>query len=138
MLALGLVACARMEDHHGFSPQILPVEQIKPHVHTKDDVFKILGSPSTTSSYGADAWYYVYERVDKSALRHPKIIEDAIVIISFNKKNIVEKVDQQKSDQPKLIKVASEETPVDGGKGSLLKELAGNVSRRAAIPKKPS
>lgn len=58
------------------------VTQVKPGMEAPQ-VLSILGTPSTTSTVGGDAWYYVSQRVDRSLAFMPGAVTDQRVLAVY-------------------------------------------------------
>ena len=55
------------------------VTEVKPGMEAPQ-VLSILGTPSTTSTVGGDAWYYVSQRLDRSLAFMPGAVTDQRVL----------------------------------------------------------
>ena len=67
-------------------------EQVKPGMPAQQ-VMQILGTPSTTSTIGGDAWYYVSQRIERSFAFMPQNITDQRVLaVYFDKSKKVQRV----------------------------------------------
>src|SRR5262245_13031708 len=64
--ALSIAGCAPDVEQRGDLPTSDEIAQIHPGKTTKDQVVKILGSPSSVGVFDANAWYYISKRTSQS------------------------------------------------------------------------
>src|SRR5262249_54447308 len=94
-LVAGLAACSPDIDLHGNNPTAERLALLKPGL-TKADVVALLGSPSQTSTFGGDSWYYISNRMETVAVLPPTELERKVVIVTFSRGGLVQ--DIQKLD----------------------------------------
>src|SRR6185437_4416551 len=58
VLALSLAACSPTLDQRGNLPDPEKLAEIQPGVKTKDEVTKLLGTPSAVGTFDSKTWYY--------------------------------------------------------------------------------
>ena len=59
LLGVMLAGCAVSEDQRGNLPDPEKLAQVQPGTTSKEQVIKILGSPSSESTFDDDVWYYI-------------------------------------------------------------------------------
>jgi outer membrane protein assembly factor BamE (lipoprotein component of BamABCDE complex) len=62
LVASGLAACVPTVDQRGNLPEPDKLAGIRPGATTKDEVAKILGTPSSTAVFDNKTWYYISRR----------------------------------------------------------------------------
>ncbi len=103
-------------------------EQVKPGM-TAPQVMQALGTPSTTSTIGGDAWYYVSQRIERSLAFMPQNITDQRVFaVYFDKNRKVTRVADYGMEDGKPIDFLSRTTPVAGPDYHLIQALLSKVS----------
>jgi outer membrane protein assembly factor BamE (lipoprotein component of BamABCDE complex) len=103
-------------------------EQVKPGMPAPQ-VMQILGTPSTTSTIGGDAWYYVSQRVERSMAFMPQNITDQRVLaVYFDKNRKVTRLADYGMEDGKPIDFLSRTTPVAGPDYHLIQALLSKVS----------
>ncbi|MGF1640480.1 MAG: outer membrane protein assembly factor BamE [Rhodospirillales bacterium] len=129
LLAGAVAACSPRIDARGypFDPETLP--QIVPGTHTRDDVAQILGSPSTTSVFDAEKWYYVGNHTKTMAFFEPRVTERHVVTITFDEQGVVRTVETFGLERGRSVSVVDRETPTTGNQVTLLDQLLGNLGR---------
>ena len=131
--ALGLAAlaaCTPEKDLRGILPDKEQIAEIKPGATRREDVTRILGTPSATSTFDAETWYYIGERTETVAFFKPKVLEHKVIVVRFDKDGTVEDVRQVDAMKDgKDIALVERETPTKGKEMTVIQQLIGNVGR---------
>jgi outer membrane protein assembly factor BamE (lipoprotein component of BamABCDE complex) len=97
--------------------------QVKPGM-TAPQVLQTLGTPSTTSTVGGEAWYYVSQRLERSLAFMPQnIVDQRVLAIYFDKSKKVERVADYGLEDGKPVDFISRTTPVAGPEYHLIQSL---------------
>jgi outer membrane protein assembly factor BamE (lipoprotein component of BamABCDE complex) len=143
LVCLGLTACQYMPPlperprdvfdspviarGHRVAPEQL--EQITPGVTARADVQALLGSPSHTSTFSDDTWFYISSSTRQRPGRALAVSNQRIVVIAFNPNGTVSEVKELGDSDTRTISFVSRETPVPGNDRTLLQGLFGNIGR---------
>jgi outer membrane protein assembly factor BamE (lipoprotein component of BamABCDE complex) len=104
------------------------VAQVKTGM-TAPQVMQTLGTPSTTSTIGGDAWYYVSQRLERSLAFTPQQVTDQRVLaIYFDQNKKVTRIADYGMEDGKPIDFLSRTTPVAGPDYHLIQSLLAKVS----------
>ena len=96
---------------------------------TAEQVLVTLGSPSTTSTVGGDAWYYISSRTDRSiAFMQPTITDRKVLAVYFDKGKKVTRIANYGLADGKVVDFATNTTPTFGADASLVKSLFVNFN----------
>ncbi|OIQ93106.1 outer membrane protein assembly factor BamE [mine drainage metagenome] len=128
-LTLSVGACTPTIDIRGNVPPPERLKEIKPGEMGKNDVMALLGTPSDTSTFGDDAWYYVSSKVSTYAFYPPEEIERQVVEIKFNRQGKVISINTLGLKDGKEIDLITKTTPAPGRDLTVLEQLLGNVGR---------
>jgi outer membrane protein assembly factor BamE (lipoprotein component of BamABCDE complex) len=118
-------------DQRGNLPEPEKVAAIQPGTTTKDQVVKILGSPSSASTFDDKTWYYISRKTEQVAFLQPKVLDQQVFIVAFDDNNVVRGVGHKTLADGENITPASGATPSPGRELSFLEQLIGNVGRFA-------
>jgi outer membrane protein assembly factor BamE (lipoprotein component of BamABCDE complex) len=118
-------------DQRGNLPEPEKVAAIQPGTTTKDQVVKILGSPSAASTFDDKTWYYISRRTEQVAFLQPKVLDQQVFIVDFDDNNVVRNVGHKTLADGESVTPASGATPSPGRELSFLEQLIGNVGRFA-------
>ena len=128
-LALGLSGCLGYDGQviHGYQLDPRAAEQVKAG-DSAEHILVLLGSPTTTSTIGGDAWYYVTQVTDRSLqFLHPKVTDQRVFAVYFTKDKKVSRVANYGMEDGKVIDFVSRTTPTAGAESSLLKGMFINL-----------
>ena len=94
-----------------------------------EQVLVTMGSPSTTSTVGGDAWYYIQQKTQRSiAFMQPAVIDRRIYAIYFDKGKKVSRVANYGLRDSQVVNFSSGATPTMGADNNFLKGLFFNVN----------
>lgn len=101
--------------------------QIKPGM-AAPEVLQTLGTPSTTSTVGGDAWYYVSQRVERELAFMPqKITDQHVFAVYFDKSKKVQRIADYGLEDGKPIDFLSRTTPNAAAEYHLLSNMLSKV-----------
>ena len=93
------------------------------------------GSPSATSTFDPNLWYYVTQVTERIAFYNPRVASREVVALNFDKDNErVLAVNSYTLKDGKVIAFNGRETPTRGRELTILEQLLGNVSRGGVLP----
>lgn len=138
-LAAGLLtsaaACAPITTYSGFQAIEANPKDVKVGTDTKSTVRASLGSPSTTSTFDPNVWFYIDQIKERVAFRRPVITSRNVVAVTFDKDTeVVKTVDTMSLKDGKVIAFNGRETPTRGRELTVLEQLLGNVGRGGMLP----
>ena len=84
----------KVTKHHGVHFLDKKQEKLLINETNKNDIIKLLGSPSTKSTFDNDLWIYIERKTDNSALikfGKEKIIVNNVLLLEINNKGLLEK-----------------------------------------------
>ena len=134
LLATMLAGCAVSEDQRGHLPDPDRLAEIKPGATTKEQVVKILGSPSSASTFDDDVWYYISRKTKQIAFFSPTVLDQQVYIVDFDDKGIVKDLGHKTLADGESITPAPGATPAPGRELSFLEQLIGNIGRFGGTP----
>jgi outer membrane protein assembly factor BamE (lipoprotein component of BamABCDE complex) len=87
-------------------------------------VLTILGTPSTTSTVGGDAWYYVSQRTERSLAFMPeKVADQHVVAVYFDKGRKVQRLADYGLQDGKVVDFLTRATPSAGSDTNLIRSM---------------
>ena len=134
-LGAGLAGCLGYdgEINHGYQLDPQAASDVKPG-QTAEQVLVTLGSPSTTSTVGGDAWYYISQKTERAvAFMQPSVTERRVYAVYFDKGKKVSHIANYGLKDGRVIDFASGTTPTFGGDNGFLKSLFFNVNPLGAF-----
>ena len=103
--------------------------KVKVGQHTRKQTAKILGSPSVTGTFDDKIWYYISRKTEKVAFFDETVVDQQVVAVYFDEKNVVEAIHRYYKDDQRLIALQERKTPTVGKEYSILDQLLGNLGR---------
>lgn len=129
-LAMSLSGCLGYEGvvNRGAVLDSRSTGQIKPGMPAQQ-VMSTLGTPSTTSTVGGDAWYYVSQKIErKFAFMPQNITEQRVYAVYFDKSKRVQRVADYGMEDGKPIDFITRTTPTAGPEYHLLQGMLSKVT----------
>jgi outer membrane protein assembly factor BamE (lipoprotein component of BamABCDE complex) len=131
-LALGLSGCIGYDGDfdRGYVADQCTMDQVKIGATTKPQALALMGTPSTTSTVGGDAWYYVGQKMQRSLAFMPATMTDQNVIaLYFNKGGKVERIANYGMKDGHVFDFVSRTTPTGGSEPNFLANMFKNLFR---------
>lgn len=131
LLALGLAGCLGYDGEiaHGYQVDPKLLDQVKVG-SSAEQALVVMGTPSTTSTVGGDAWYYISQSTDRPVLfMDPKITDQRVLAIYFDKQKRVERIANYGLKDGKVFDFVSQTTPTGGNEASFLNGIFKSLLR---------
>lgn len=96
---------------------------------TKNDILRRFGSPTNVATFSSERWYYVGGKTASLAFFRPKLIEQQVVAISFDKTGMVNQINVYHLEDGKIIDPVTRITPTEGQELTFLQQIFGNLGR---------
>ena len=95
IISLFISACTlkKVEKHHGVRFLNKKQEKLTVNRTNKNDILKLLGSPSTKSTFDNDLWIYIERKTDNSSLTifgSERIIVNNVLLLEINNMGLLE------------------------------------------------
>lgn len=129
IVSLVLAACSPTVSNHGYRLDSARLEQIRPGVTSREEVLRLLGSPSTRATLEEGTWYYVAQRRERANFYSERLVDQEVVAIRFDARGIVERVDRNGLESAEAVTPVAEKTPTRGNELTLLEQVVSNIGR---------
>lgn len=126
---LAFTGCASQIHYNGFNFEHADFEVIKVGKTNLIDVLNELGSPTTESDFGEKKLYYISRRVEKTAFFDPKLLEQKVLIIGFNKKDVISDITELTLDNANKIVFAENFTEIKGNNLTVVEQFLTNIGK---------
>jgi outer membrane protein assembly factor BamE (lipoprotein component of BamABCDE complex) len=127
--AVLIAGCATSVEQRGNLPAQDKVAEIHPGSTTKDEVIKILGSPSSVGVFNDKSWFYISRRTGQLAFFDPNVVDQQVYIVSFDEQGVVKEVDHKGLEDGQQITPVARATPAPGRELSFLEQVIGNLGK---------
>ncbi len=106
------------------------VSQLKIGATTKPQALALLGTPSTTSTVGGDAWYYIGQKMHRALAFMPvQMTDQHVLAVYFNKNGTVDRIANYGMKDGKVFDYVTRTTPTGGTEPDFLKNMMGGLFR---------
>jgi len=129
-LAVAASACAPVVGVNGFQVVDAKPADVVAGTDTKETVMARLGSPSVTSTFEDNVWYYISQTTERYTYNRPQVSQRSVTEITFDKAD--DKVAQVRTlglADGQQIAMNRNATPTRGRQLTVLEQLLGNVGR---------
>ncbi|HEX3881359.1 MAG TPA: outer membrane protein assembly factor BamE [Stellaceae bacterium] len=125
---LAASGCAATVDQRG----ALPAPERFAEIHlglTKEQVVKILGTPSSMGVFDDNAWYYISRKTSRVSFFQPEVLDQNVFVINFDNSGAVRGLGHRTLADAQEIEPAPGATPAPGRELTFLEQIIGNVGR---------
>ena len=135
-LFLFIVNCSsnKVSNTHGFPSLQAKYDRIIINKTNKNDIFKILGPPSTISNFDENKWFYIQTRKENQSLLKlgiKKIEKNNVLIVSFNNKGILDEKKILSLNDMNDIKYVKEITKKDYKQNNTIYKILSSLREKA-------
>ena len=139
LITLFFTACSikKVTKHHGVHFLNKKQEKLSIFKANKNDILKLLGSPSTKSTFDNDLWIYIERKtVNSSAFKmgKQKIIVNNVLILEINNKGLLAKKEFFDLNSMQEIKFTEQTTENQFNKKTFVYDFLSSLRRKINIP----
>ncbi len=124
--------------HHGVHNLEKKQEKLRINLSNKNDIFKIIGPPSTKSTFENDVYIYIERKTSSSKLSKlgkKVLIVNNVLILDINEKGLLVKKEFYNKDDMNKIKFDEQETYADHSKRSFIYNFFNTLRQRIDDPR---
>src|SRR5271154_4899658 len=132
LLGAALSGCIGYEGEfeRGYQVDSESLGKVKVGATTKQEALALLGTPSTTSTIGGDAWYYIGQKMERSLAFMPaKMTDQSVLAIYFDKSGKVERIANYGMKDGKVFDFVSRTTPTGDSEPNFLRNMITGLFR---------
>ena len=121
--------CETYVDNRGFSPTPGAVEKVEVGSQSREDVVRLIGTPTAVSTFDPNVWYYINQRQEQFAFLKPTLAQQSIMQVTFADTGRVKDLKYYDLKDAKDVAMVSRVTPTSGKELSVVEQIMGNVGR---------
>src|SRR4029079_11874441 len=121
--SLILGACETVIDHRGFSPTPGSVEKLGTGTQSREDVIRLVGTPSAVATFNPNVWYYISQQQETFAFLKPSIVEQHVLQLNFHDAGRLTSLKSYDLKDGQDIDMVSRVTPTAGKELTILEQL---------------
>ena len=126
-----------MVKHHGVPFLEKKQLELTVNISNKNDIRKILGSPSTTSKFDNDVWIYIERKQTQSKLKNlgrMKIFKNDVLVLEIDNYGILKKKEFYNKEDMKNIKIAEATTEAGFKRNSFIYDFMSSMRQKINDP----
>jgi len=123
--------------HHGVTFLEKKQKSLKINETNKNDIKKILGTPSTTSKFDNDVWIYIERKQTQSRLKNlgrMKIYKNDVLVLELDDYGILKKKDFYNKEDMQKIKTVERTTGAVFSKNSFIYDFMSSMRQKINDP----
>ena len=139
IISLFISACTlkKVEKHHGVRFLNKKQEKLTVNRSNKNDILKLLGSPSTKSTFDNDLWIYIERKTDNSSLTRfgsERIIVNNVLLLEINNMGLLEKKEFLDLTNMQKLKFAEQTTENQFKKNTFVYDFLSSMRQKINDP----
>ena len=135
LFLIASTACTPINSFQGFQAVEKAPKDVKVGEDTRTTVLARLGTPTATSTFDKDTWFYISQVTNKTGFYKPRVGKRDVVAIAFIKGgDTVSSVNSYDLKDGRVIAYNTRETPTRGREMSALEQLIGTIGAGSALP----
>ena len=122
-----LNACSGIKSNNGYMPVSDKIDQLKVNVTTPMSAKSKLGEPALVLGSREPIFIYSSQITDRILFFEPKVVSRDILVLYFNKKKRLKKLDRFNKNDGKYVDINTDSTRLRNEEKSLLAAMFSNV-----------
>jgi len=122
-----LGACTGIKSNNGYMPVKDNIDQLKVNVTTTSSAKNILGEPALILGNREPIFVYSAQITDRVLFFEPKVISRDVLLLYFNKKKKLKKLDTFDLNDGKYVDLSANNTNLNDRERSLLSSIFSNI-----------
>ena len=126
-----------MEKHHGVPFLEKKEKLLFINKSNKNDIYSILGTPSTKSKFDSDVWIYIERKQTQSELKNlgrMKIYKNNVLVLEIDDYGILKKKKLYNQDDMKNIKISKDITAKKFKKNTFIYDFMSSLRQKINDP----
>ena len=139
IISLFISACTlkKVEKHHGVRFLNKKQEKLTVNQSNKNDILKLLGSPSTKSTFDNDLWIYIERKTDNSSLTkfgNERIIVHNVLLLEISSMGLLETKEFLDLNNMQELKFAEQTTENQFKKNTFVYDFLSSMRQKINDP----
>ena len=129
LLLPALAGCDAQFYQRGFVATPGSVEKLEVGAQSREDVVRLIGTPSAVSTFNPNVWYFISETQEAFAFLKPEITQQKVIQITFNDSGRISAIKNYDLADARDIVMVQRTTPTSGKELTVLEQILGNVGK---------
>ena len=127
--ALVLGGCDNIVDYRGFAPTPGSTEKLEIGSQSREDVVRLVGSPSAVATFNPNTWYFITQRQETWAFLKPTITQQTVMQVTFSDAGRISEIKHYDLKDAREIEMVARVTPTAGKELTVLEQILGNIGK---------
>ena len=127
--AVAFSACAPVVNTRGNLVDNERLGNLTPGISQKADVQAVLGTPTTTSPFDDNTWYYIGEITENIAFYEHDVTERRVLAIRFDENGTLRDIGEADETDAQDIETVDAKTPTAGKEVNAFQQIIGNLGK---------
>ena len=128
-VAVGASGCGSRIATRGNEVSTEQISTLEVGSHDRQQIFSMFGSPSSTSSFGDETWYYIFEKDESVAFLEPEVKERTVLALQFDDGGKLANIKTTGLDGAQKVTPVERKTATAGNKLSFIEQMIANIGR---------
>ncbi|MCK5167655.1 MAG: outer membrane protein assembly factor BamE [Rhodospirillaceae bacterium] len=128
-VAVGASGCGSRIATRGNEVSTEQISTLEVGSHDREQIFSMFGSPSSTSSFGDETWYYIFEKDESVAFLEPEVKERTVLALQFDDSGKLANIKTTGLDGAQKVTPVERKTATAGNKLSFIEQMIANIGR---------
>lgn len=124
-----LGGCDRNTEMRGFAPTPGSLEKLEVKTQSREDVVRLIGSPSAVATFNPNVWYYISSKQEQFAFFKQSTVSQNVLQLNFDEGGRLQTQKSYDLADAKDITMVARITPTSGKELTVLEQILGNVGR---------
>ena len=138
-ISIFILSCStnKVVKHHGVHFLDKKNDKLVINNTNKNDIIKLLGEPSTKSSFDNDVWIYIERKQTQSKLKNlgrMKIFKNDILVLEIDNYGILKKKEFYNMDDMKKIEIVKDTTDAGFARNSFIYDFMSSMRQKLNDP----
>jgi outer membrane protein assembly factor BamE (lipoprotein component of BamABCDE complex) len=130
---LVLAACTPTVSNRGNIVDRDLLTEIKPGESSREDVVRVIGSPTQVATFDEKTWYYFGRNTKQYSFLDPEIVATQAIEVKFDDVGIVTSIDVLDPALAQNVQPIDRRTPTYGHETTIMEQLVGNLGRPGGL-----
>ena len=132
-----ILSCStnKVVKHHGVHFLEKKDKELIVNATNRNDVLRILGQPSTKSSFDNDVWIYIERKITNTHIfGRRELIVNNVLVLEIDQRGLLAKIDFYNIEDMKKLKFDKEKTAIVYGKRSFIYDFLSSMRQKVNDP----
>ncbi|MBM3564619.1 MAG: outer membrane protein assembly factor BamE [Alphaproteobacteria bacterium] len=128
-VSMSLLSCSPRIHKQGSEIDAERLAKVETGKTNRDQVLEILGSPSNSSTFGSEVWFYISQEVHATLFFRPEVHDRKVIAVAFDEGGVVSGIETFGIEDGRVVRPVDRVTPTTGHELTIFEQVLGNFGR---------